>query len=85
MIRTPQWWEFLPNARPTGFFHATWEAPGEFFSGIETGDRVSVHVRFNGANNPYTADIQKLGTDNACLSIPDTQFDRLTNWIGVGE
>ena len=84
-LEVHQWWEYLPNARPTGAFHATWDGKPEFYSGIETGDQVFVKVEFNGAHNPYSASIQKLNSDNAWLTIPESQFDTLSHWRGVGE
>ena len=79
------WWEHLPNARPTGAFHATWNGKGEFYTGISTGDRVLVVVKFAGTGNGYHASLQKLDSGNASLGIWESQFHLLSHWSDVPE
>jgi hypothetical protein len=68
-----------------GTFHATWNGKGEFFTGISTGDRVRVIVKFAGISNGFHASLQKLDSGNASLGIWDSQFHLLSDWEDAPE
>ena len=62
--------------KPHTFYHATYTGPGEFYSGIRTGERVIVDT---GNNVQWWVSIRSLENPGASLSVDNIHYDRLTD------
>ena len=58
------------------FYHATYTGPGEFYSGIRTGERVIVKAD---QNVKWWVSIRSLENPGASLSVDNIHYDRLTD------
>jgi hypothetical protein len=62
--------------KPHTLYHATYTGPGEFYSGIHTGERVTVDTR---GNAQWWVSIQSLEHPGAWLTVDNIHYDRLTD------
>lgn len=62
--------------KPHTFYHATYTGPGEFYSGIRTGERVIVATD---TNVRLWVSIRSLENPGASLSVSEIHYDRLTD------